>query len=149
MSTATTTTASVANGYVNGVLTVNGAGVTAAGGDADPGALWTLINKLRPLPTVDGSTHLVCDPLPEERQALESLWRNLPEGFKQDNRELILRAYLLASNAHHGVARESGEPYITHPIAVAQLLTELRIHHAESGHRRRGWRWGRSDCAVG
>ena len=127
MSTATTTTASVANGYVNGVLTVNGAGVTAAGGDADPGALWTLINKLRPLPTVDGSTHLVCDPLPEERQALESLWRNLPEGFKQDNRELILRAYLLASNAHHGVARESGEPYITHPIAVAQLLTELRM----------------------
>ncbi len=125
--TATTTTASVANGYVNGVLTVNASGVIAAGGDADASILWTQINKLRPLPAVEGATHLICDPLPEERQALESLWRNLPEGFKQDNRELILRAYVLASNAHHGVARESGEPYITHPIAVAQILTELRM----------------------
>jgi GTP pyrophosphokinase len=117
----------VANGYVNGVLTVNGSSGIAVGSDADANALWTLINKLRPLPAVDGLTHLVCDPLPEERQALESLWRNLPEGFKQDNRELILRAYVLASNAHQGVARESGEPYITHPIAVAQILTELRM----------------------
>jgi RelA/SpoT family (p)ppGpp synthetase len=125
--TTASTTAGAVNGYVNGVLTVASAGVTAAGDDAEADALWAQINRLRPLPTVNGSTHLLCDPGPEERLAIESLWRNLPEGFKQDSRDLILRAYVLASNAHSGVTRESGEPYITHPIAVAQLLTELRM----------------------
>jgi hypothetical protein len=98
--TTASTTAGAVNGYVNGVLTVASAGVTAAGDDAEADALWAQINRLRPLPTVDGSTHLLCDPGPEERLAIESLWRNLPEGFKQDSRDLILRAYVLASNAH-------------------------------------------------
>jgi RelA/SpoT family (p)ppGpp synthetase len=125
--TTTSTTAGAVNGYVNGAVTGNGAGGPPAGDEAETGALWAQIAKLRPLPTVDGLTHLLCDPGPEERLAIESLWRNLPEGFKQDSRDLILRAYVLASNAHSGVTRESGEPYITHPIAVAQLLTELRM----------------------
>ena len=127
MAATTATTAGVANGYVNGVLTVNGAAVVAAGGDGEAGALWAQVSRLRPLPAVDGTTHLLGDPLPDERQALETLWRDLPEGFKQDSRELILRAYVLASAAHQGIKRESGEPYITHPIAVAQILTELRM----------------------
>ncbi len=46
-----------------------------------------------------------------------------------------MRAYLLGSYAHRNMRRESGEPYMTHPIAVAQILTELRMDCG--GDRRR------------
>ncbi|MGH9641986.1 MAG: HD domain-containing protein, partial [Terriglobales bacterium] len=37
----------------------------------------------------------------------------------------IRRAYRVADRAHEGQKRKSGEPYITHPLAVAQILVEL------------------------
>lgn len=37
----------------------------------------------------------------------------------------IMQAYEFADKRHEGQKRESGEPYITHPIAVAQILVEL------------------------
>ena len=40
---------------------------------------------------------------------------------------IIERAYMVAELAHQGQLRKSGEPYITHPIAVAQILAELGI----------------------
>jgi guanosine-3',5'-bis(diphosphate) 3'-pyrophosphohydrolase len=40
---------------------------------------------------------------------------------------LIERAYAAAEKAHSGQLRKSGEPYITHPIAVAQILADLGI----------------------
>jgi len=40
---------------------------------------------------------------------------------------LIERAYAAAERAHEGQQRKSGEPYITHPVAVAQILAELGI----------------------
>ena len=40
---------------------------------------------------------------------------------------LIERAHAAAERAHEGQQRKSGEPYITHPIAVAQILAELGI----------------------
>ena len=40
---------------------------------------------------------------------------------------LIERAYTVAERAHEGQKRKSGEPYITHPIAVAQILADLGI----------------------
>lgn len=39
----------------------------------------------------------------------------------------IERAYEVARDAHEGQVRASGEPYITHPVAVAQILAELGI----------------------
>ncbi|MBP3437079.1 MAG: bifunctional (p)ppGpp synthetase/guanosine-3',5'-bis(diphosphate) 3'-pyrophosphohydrolase [Clostridia bacterium] len=41
--------------------------------------------------------------------------------------EKIKKAYLLACRAHEGQFRQSGEPYITHPIAVAQSIVELGL----------------------
>src|SRR5438105_1149597 len=41
--------------------------------------------------------------------------------------ERIERAYELASRAHRGVVRRSGEPYIQHPLEVALLLADMRI----------------------
>ena len=43
-------------------------------------------------------------------------------GFSNSDLE---RAFIAAEKAHTGQLRKSGEPYITHPVAVAQILTEL------------------------
>jgi len=41
--------------------------------------------------------------------------------------ESVMRAYVFAAKHHKGQARISGEPYLTHPLEVAGLLTELRM----------------------
>ena len=38
--------------------------------------------------------------------------------------EIITKAFNFAKQAHKGVKRRSGEPYIMHPIAVAQIACE-------------------------
>ena len=40
----------------------------------------------------------------------------------EDDWNLIKRAFFLAKEAHAGVRRRSGEPYMLHPIAVAQIV---------------------------
>ncbi|MEM9798479.1 MAG: bifunctional (p)ppGpp synthetase/guanosine-3',5'-bis(diphosphate) 3'-pyrophosphohydrolase [Pseudomonadota bacterium] len=44
--------------------------------------------------------------------------------------DLIHRAYDYGAAAHSGQARRSGEPYFTHPVEVASLLTEQRLDDA-------------------
>lgn len=39
--------------------------------------------------------------------------------------DLLRRAYVLAESSHRGQMRKSGEPYITHPLAVTLILAEL------------------------
>ncbi|WP_436664291.1 RelA/SpoT family protein [Alicyclobacillus acidoterrestris] len=39
----------------------------------------------------------------------------------------VRRAYLFAERAHAGQQRMSGEPYITHPLAVASILADLQL----------------------
>jgi GTP pyrophosphokinase len=41
--------------------------------------------------------------------------------------DLITRAYDLADAAHKGQSRKSGEPYITHPVAVSKICAELGL----------------------
>jgi len=41
--------------------------------------------------------------------------------------ELIRRAYDFSAQAHEGQLRRSGEPYLAHPLAVAEILTALRL----------------------
>ncbi|MCD8101325.1 MAG: RelA/SpoT family protein [Alistipes sp.] len=41
-----------------------------------------------------------------------------------DDWNLIRKAFFLAKEAHKGVRRRSGEPYITHPLAVAQIVVD-------------------------
>ena len=91
------------------------------------GAPWAALPRLRPLPTADGKEHIWIDPSLEERQALDALWQHLPDTFKPESCDLLLRAYVLASYAHQNALRDSGDLYITHPIAVTEILTELRM----------------------
>ncbi|MEE0207769.1 MAG: triose-phosphate isomerase, partial [Enterocloster sp.] len=41
----------------------------------------------------------------------------------------VLKAFELADKAHEGQLRASGEPYIMHPLAVADILAHLQIDH--------------------
>jgi guanosine-3',5'-bis(diphosphate) 3'-pyrophosphohydrolase len=40
---------------------------------------------------------------------------------------IVRRAHAAATKAHHGQKRDSGEPYITHPVAVATIVAELGL----------------------
>ncbi len=41
----------------------------------------------------------------------------------------VYRAYLFGAEAHDGQHRKSGEPYITHPLAVAKILADMRMDY--------------------
>ncbi len=51
----------------------------------------------------------------------------LPETFSLADRELVQRAYRVAEEAHREQKRNSGEPYINHCLAVANILIDLRV----------------------
>ena len=40
----------------------------------------------------------------------------------------VERAFLIAQQAHEGQLRKSGDQYITHPVAVAEILAELGLN---------------------
>jgi len=42
----------------------------------------------------------------------------------------VYRAYLFGAEAHDGQCRMSGEPYITHPLAVAKILADMHMDYA-------------------
>ena len=56
---------------------------------------------------------------------LEPLLRTLRQFHPKANRQVVERAYVMAAHLHSGQMRRSGEPYITHPLAVATILAEL------------------------
>lgn len=56
--------------------------------------------------------------------AFEDLLQSLRPGTTDESKQLIRRAFEFANEAHQGVRRKSGEPYILHPIAVAKIATK-------------------------
>jgi GTP diphosphokinase / guanosine-3',5'-bis(diphosphate) 3'-diphosphatase len=44
--------------------------------------------------------------------------------------DIIKKAYVYSAKVHQGQVRKSGEPYLIHPLAVAGLLTELKLDEA-------------------
>jgi GTP pyrophosphokinase len=58
---------------------------------------------------------------------IETLLESLPETYSSADRELVQRAYRVAEQAHQGQKRASGEPYISHCLAVASILAELCV----------------------
>ena len=58
---------------------------------------------------------------------IERLIEQLPETYSLADRELVMRAYVIAEEAHREQKRHSGEPYINHCLAVAGILAELKV----------------------
>ena len=59
--------------------------------------------------------------------AFERLIKTVRSQHPKADIALLERAYQVAERAHEGQLRKSGEPYITHPVAVTQILAELGI----------------------
>jgi len=58
---------------------------------------------------------------------VESLLQRLSAYYSAEELELVARAFLLAEERHRPQMRSSGEPYITHPVAVAHILADYRL----------------------
>ena len=58
---------------------------------------------------------------------VRSLLKRLKRYLRRDQLHKIRRAYEVGAAAHEGQTRKSGEPYITHPVAVAHILAEIGL----------------------
>ena len=64
-------------------------------------------------------------PRTSTNRVLEPLLRTVRTTHPKEDLSVIERAYDVAERAHRGQMRKSGDPYITHPLAVATILAEL------------------------
>jgi len=61
------------------------------------------------------------------RYLISDLCAYLESYLPPDQVSEVYRAYLFGAEAHSGQQRQTGEPYIFHPIAVARILAEMRM----------------------
>src|SRR5690554_4442351 len=70
---------------------------------------------------------------PQEGRTMEltidSLASDLSGYLATDQVNSVRRAYFYAEQAHDGQFRRSGEPYVTHPLAVANILSDMHMDH--------------------
>src|SRR3954469_19099249 len=58
---------------------------------------------------------------------LEDILAKVEKHHPGDSLDLIRRAYIFSAKEHKGQVRASGEPYLTHPLEVANLLAEMKM----------------------
>jgi GTP pyrophosphokinase len=58
---------------------------------------------------------------------LEDILAKVEKHHPGDNLDLIRRAYIFSAKEHKGQVRASGEPYLTHPLEVANILAEMKL----------------------
>ena len=58
---------------------------------------------------------------------IDSLATSLSSYLEGEQVNLVRRAYYYAEQAHDGQFRRSGDPYVTHPLAVAGILSEMHM----------------------
>src|ERR1035438_2283284 len=64
-------------------------------------------------------------PRTDTNPVLEPLLSTVRSAHPKADLSVIERAYAVAEKAHQGQLRKSGDPYITHPLAVTSILAEL------------------------
>ena len=64
-----------------------------------------------------------------KEEALKEFMDYVHSYLGDDECDQIMKAFTLADKAHEGQFRASGEPYIMHPLAVAEILAHLQIDH--------------------
>ena len=61
---------------------------------------------------------------------MDNILMRIYENYAGEGREMLLRAYDIAKEAHANQKRASGEPYFIHPCAVAEILIDLGLDTA-------------------
>jgi GTP pyrophosphokinase len=100
---------------------------------ADPVRTSTTPEARAEAPTATGATARVRSRLarfgtgraPTQSPVIEPLLQAVRTNHPKADLTLLERAYATAERAHRGQLRKSGDPYITHPVAVATILAEL------------------------
>ncbi|MCH7844688.1 MAG: bifunctional (p)ppGpp synthetase/guanosine-3',5'-bis(diphosphate) 3'-pyrophosphohydrolase [Acidobacteria bacterium] len=67
------------------------------------------------------------EPIEDPDALFEQLVASLHTRHPEADEETIRRAYAVAKQAHAGQFRQTGDPYISHPIAVAQILADYGL----------------------
>ena len=62
-------------------------------------------------------------------RTIDGLATNLSSYLEPAQVNLVRRAYFYAEQAHDGQIRRSGEAYVTHPLAVAEILFDMHMDH--------------------
>ena len=62
-------------------------------------------------------------------QTIDALTTTLGSYLDPEQSNYVKRAYFFAEQAHFGQLRRSGEPYVTHPLAVAGILADMHMDH--------------------
>ena len=60
---------------------------------------------------------------------ITDLTKKLTNYLEPEQVDIVRRAYFCAERAHSGQVRRSGEPYVTHPLAVAGILADMHMDH--------------------
>ena len=60
-------------------------------------------------------------------KSISALTKKLSDYLTENQVEQVKKAYLFAQKAHSGQYRQSGEPFVSHPIAVANILSSFRM----------------------
>ena len=60
---------------------------------------------------------------------IDGLCSRLTRYLEDDEIRQVRRAYLYSEQAHDGQKRRSGDPYIIHPLQVAEILADMRMDH--------------------
>ena len=58
---------------------------------------------------------------------LEQILETIQKCHPEDDLEVVRRAYIFSAKEHKGQVRASGEPYMTHPLEVANVLAEMKM----------------------
>ncbi|GIR70040.1 MAG: hypothetical protein CM15mP74_12910 [Halieaceae bacterium] len=59
--------------------------------------------------------------------SLASFEQLIADYLPLEQAQLVRRAYYYSEQAHYGQTRRSGEPYVTHPLAVASILARMHM----------------------
>src|SRR5207249_962194 len=82
---------------------------------AAPGPLRAVLSRLVRTP----------QPLAEVPDEVQPLLASVATAHPKADLAAIVRAYRVAAEMHKGQVRRSGDPFITHPLAVAQVLADM------------------------
>jgi len=58
---------------------------------------------------------------------IDDILEKVSSTFPERDINLIKKAYVFAAQAHQGQVRRSGEPYLSHPLEVAEMLADMKM----------------------